>query len=223
VLNVTSHLCSNCVSCVLKPRILRYECFTERPEAKNARWTFESAAEQSVFSSPMLRKQFATLHMFANTTHKVISLHLLFTDVNYFQEVEVTLRPTVNRPFILGVRRPSGTRDQFYFLLEIFFGQLRFCNFVAPSLTRGWVCNLLVQLILGLARAVTLGSKSRRTHGHILLSSETPPTWRARFPYLYPPGTRWTSYTPGHWVPLLSPLTTRRDYGLGILTRLHTG
>jgi hypothetical protein len=40
----------------------------------------------------------------------------------------------------------------------------------APSLTIGWVCNLLVQLFLVLARAVTLGSKSRRTHGHILLS-----------------------------------------------------
>jgi hypothetical protein len=35
---------------------------------------------------------------------------------------------------------------------------------------RGWVCNLLVQLLLGLARAVTLGSKSRRTRDHILLS-----------------------------------------------------
>jgi hypothetical protein len=40
----------------------------------------------------------------------------------------------------------------------------------APSLTRGCVCNLLVQLLLGLARTVTLGSKSRRTHDHILLS-----------------------------------------------------
>jgi hypothetical protein len=35
---------------------------------------------------------------------------------------------------------------------------------------RGWVCNLLVQLLLGLARASNLGSKSRRTHDHILLS-----------------------------------------------------
>jgi hypothetical protein len=26
--------------------------------------------------------------------------------------------------------------------------------------------------------------------------SETPPTWRARSPYLYPPGTGWPSYTP---------------------------
>jgi hypothetical protein len=36
--------------------------------------------------------------------------------------------------------------------------------------TRGWVCNLPVQLLLGLARAVTPGPKSRRTHDHILLS-----------------------------------------------------
>jgi hypothetical protein len=50
-----------------------------------------------------------------------------------FFEVEVTLRPTVSQPVSLGVRRPSGTRDQFYYLLEIFFRQLRFCNFVAPS------------------------------------------------------------------------------------------
>jgi hypothetical protein len=32
------------------------------------------------------------------------------------------------------------------------------------------------------------------------VSSETPPTWRARFRYLYPPGTGWPIYTPGHWV-----------------------
>jgi hypothetical protein len=36
-------------------------------------------------------------------------------------KIKVTLRPTVSRPVRLGVRRPSGTRDQFLFLLEIFF------------------------------------------------------------------------------------------------------
>jgi hypothetical protein len=40
----------------------------------------------------------------------------------------------------------------------------------APSLARGWVCNSLLQLLLGLARAVTLGSNSRWTPDHILLS-----------------------------------------------------
>jgi hypothetical protein len=33
------------------------------------------------------------------------------------------------------------------------------------------------------------------------LRFETPPTRRARFPYLYSPGTWWPSYTPRHWVP----------------------
>jgi hypothetical protein len=39
-----------------------------------------------------------------------------------------------------------------------------------PSLMRRCLCNLLVQLLLGLARAVTLGSKSRRSLDHVLLS-----------------------------------------------------
>jgi hypothetical protein len=98
-------------------------------------------------------------------------------------EVEVNLRPTVNRPVCPVVRRPSGTCDQFFFLFEISFRQLRLCYFVAPSLTRGRVCNLLVQLLLGLARAVTLGPKSRRTHGHILLS-------HLRIPQPGEPGSR---------------------------------
>jgi hypothetical protein len=43
----------------------------------------------------------------------------------------------------------------------------------------GWVCSL--QLLLDLTSAVILGSESRRTNDHILLSGfETSPTWRAR-------------------------------------------
>jgi hypothetical protein len=57
--------------------------------------------------------------------------------------VEVNLRPTVSRPVCLGVRHPSVTPDQFFFLLEISFRQLRVCYFVAPSLTCGRVCILL--------------------------------------------------------------------------------
>jgi hypothetical protein len=71
-------------------------------------------------------------------------------------KVRVTLRPTVSRPVRLGVRRPSGTRDKFLFLLEIFFRHLRVCYFVAPSLTRGRVCNLLLLLLL--ESVVPLGS-----------------------------------------------------------------
>jgi hypothetical protein len=55
--------------------------------------------------------------------------------------------------------------DRFFFLLEIFFRQLRVCYFVASSLTKG---RLL--LLLGLDRVVPLGSESLGTQDHILLS-----------------------------------------------------
>jgi hypothetical protein len=42
------------------------------------------------------------------------------------------------------------------------------------------------------------------------LMFEDPPAWRARSPYLYPPGTGSLSYTTRHWVPFSSPPTTRR-------------
>jgi hypothetical protein len=117
------------------------------------------------------------------------------------EEVEVKLRQS---GVYLGVRHPSGTRDHIFFLLEIFFRPLQVCYFVASSMTRGRVCNLLY--LLGLASAVPRDSRPY----FIVPILETPPTWRARFPYLYPPGTGWPRYTPGHWVPFPSPNTTRR-------------
>jgi hypothetical protein len=42
------------------------------------------------------------------------------------------------------------------------------------------------------------------------LRFETPPTWRARSPYLYLPGTGWFGYNSRYWVPFPSPPTTRR-------------
>jgi hypothetical protein len=41
-------------------------------------------------------------------------------------EVEINLQPSVSRPVCPGVRGPLGTRDQFFFLLEISFRLLRF-------------------------------------------------------------------------------------------------
>jgi hypothetical protein len=54
---------------------------------------------------------------------------------------------------------------------------------------RGWVCRL--QLLLGPAGLMTTFYRLR---------FETPPTWRARSLYSYPPGTGWLGYTPRHWV-----------------------
>jgi hypothetical protein len=133
------------------------------------------------------------------TSHNPIGLQGLLRDNFTFLltdiEVEVKLRPTVNRPVCLGVRRPSGTRDQFLFLLEMFFRQLWVCYFVAPFLARGRVCNLLVLLILA-----SVVPRDWRPY-FIVPILETPPTWRARFPYLYLPRTSWPRYTPGTGFP----------------------
>jgi hypothetical protein len=102
----------------------------------------------------------------------------------------------------------SGTRNQFFFILETFFRHLR-VYFIAPSLTRARVCNLLLLLVL--TRAVPLGSVSCGTQPYFIVPFlETPPTWRTGSLYLYPPGAGWPRYSSGHWVPFPSPLSTRR-------------
>jgi hypothetical protein len=94
-----------------------------------------------------------------------------------------------------------------------FILQLNTCGYscyVILSLTKGQVCRL--QLLLVLARAVILRSESHGTHDHILLSQirDSPNLEGQVPPYLYPPSTRWPSYTSRHWVPFSSPPTTRR-------------
>jgi hypothetical protein len=67
-------------------------------------------------------------------------------------------------------------------------------------LTRGWVCNLLVQLLLGLARAVTLGSKSHRTHDPILLSHlRFPQPWGLRSRYDWRPVSQYVLASSPPW------------------------
>jgi hypothetical protein len=91
---------------------------------------------------------------------------------------------------------PWDSRRAFFFQLNTCFHS----PYVTFSLTRGWVCS--IQLLLAFASTLILRSDSRGTRDIFYsLKFETPPTWRARFPYLYPPGTGWSSYTPRHWFP----------------------
>jgi hypothetical protein len=71
----------------------------------------------------------------------------------------------------------------------IIFRQLRVCWCGATSLTRSRVCSF--QFLPSTASTAFLKSESHGTHEHILLSLflRLPPTWRARFLYLFPPGT----------------------------------
>jgi hypothetical protein len=66
-----------------------------------------------------------------------------------------------------------------------------------------FLCGALSDERTGLQFAVwSLNGPSRSETVTILycLNWDPPPTWRARFPYLYPPGAGWPSYTPGHRV-----------------------
>jgi hypothetical protein len=89
--------------------------------------------------------------------------------VQKFFFFEVILRPTVSRPVCLGAGHPSGSHDQFFFLLDIVFRQMSVCYYGGPSQTRGRVCDL--QLLLGLlASAVPLVCAFGGTHDQILFS-----------------------------------------------------
>jgi hypothetical protein len=58
----------------------------------------------------------------------------------------------------------------FFTSMENIIRHSLFSSYGEPSLRREWVCNLCVQLLLGLTSAVTLRSKSHRTCDYILLS-----------------------------------------------------
>jgi hypothetical protein len=64
------------------------------------------------------------------------------------------LRPPVSWPVYLGIKHPLGLTTRFFFTVK----QLRVCWCGALCLTRGRVC--LLQLLLGLASTVILGSES---------------------------------------------------------------
>jgi hypothetical protein len=73
-------------------------------------------------------------------------------------KVKVISWPIVSQPVCPGIRPPSGTHNQFFFFLlpwKICSDILPFSSCGAPSLTRGRVCNLSIQLLLGLVSTVT--------------------------------------------------------------------
>jgi hypothetical protein len=93
----------------------------------------------------------------------------------------------------LGIEYPCGTCDQILFPVGILLSEI--CGLVSIGRPL-WQEDGPLQCNHSIVW-VTQNLKPCFT-----VSSETPPTWRARFPYLYPPGTGWPSYTLGHWVKL---------------------
>jgi hypothetical protein len=114
------------------------------------------------------------------------------------------LRPTVNRPVSLCVKPHLVPKTRFFLVSES-------CGFdVGHPLWRedrsavyNWCWS---------SPAQSFSDQSPTGLMTILYSLrfETPPTWRARTMYLYPPRTGRPGYTPRHWVCFSSPPTTRR-------------
>jgi hypothetical protein len=125
----------------------------------------------------------------SNSWTRAFELHL----ITGWTEVEVTLRYD---------RRSVGKS------VLVSGSHLPYCG--TPALTRGRVCNLLYNCFWPLPEQSLWDPSPAELKPYFTVSFETPPTWRARYPYLYPPGTGWSSYSPGHWVPS-SSLTTRRS------------
>jgi hypothetical protein len=76
--------------------------------------------------------------------------------------LSLILRPTASQLVCLGIKHPSRAYDKIFITVR----QSRICWCGALSLTRGWVRRL--QLLLGLASAVILGSESRGTCDHVV-------------------------------------------------------
>jgi hypothetical protein len=127
---------------------------------------------------------------------------------------KVYMNESVSRLVRLGVRHPSGAGDQFFFLLEIFFRQLRVCYFVAPSLTRGRVCNLLLLLFLGSAVPLSI---------FYCPNSWDSPNLEGQVPVFISPRNRVGHIYPRALGSLSVASYDSQGYGGSILSCLHTG
>jgi hypothetical protein len=127
-------------------------------------------------------------------------------------------RSVGHRPVCLGVQSPSGVQDQIFSTVR----QFRVCCCGASSLTRGRVCRSRQLPVL--ARAVILGSESRGTHDHILLSQiRDSPNMEGQVPVFVSSRNTVVQLYPQALGSLFVASYDSQDYSGGIRTLLHAG
>jgi hypothetical protein len=104
-----------------------------------------------------------------------------------------------------------GPVTNIYFVLEIFFRQLRACYSVAPFLTRGRVCNLLNNCFWTLPEQSLLGRSPTELTTIFYCLIWDYPNLESQVHVFISPKNRVAQLYLGHWVPFLSPITTRRN------------
>jgi hypothetical protein len=130
------------------------------------------------------------LSLFFNRRFLVTNLSWLTLNSTTWVWIWHILRPTVTRPVCLGINPLLGLMTRFFNTVR----DLRVCWYGAPSLTRGRVC--LLQLLLSSPAQLFLGpSPAGLMTTLYCLRFDTPPTWRTRSLYFYPPGTEWPGYS----------------------------
>jgi hypothetical protein len=141
------------------------------------------------------------------------------TENTTYNRVRVTLRLAAYHQAVRLGDKPLETHDQRFVV------KLNICGhspYVTSPLTRGWVCHL--QLLLALASAVILRTKSLGTQSHILLSQvRHSPSLEGQVPVFI---TRRNTVTQLHPQALGSIFFASYDsqgYGGSIRPRLYTG
>jgi hypothetical protein len=149
------------------------------------------------------------------TTASDLNWSVCLQSLSILVRFKVMLWPTASQPVCLGVRHPSGAQDQVFITVR----QLQVCWCGCPLWweDRSVVYNCCWPLP---AQSFSGPSSAELMTVFCCLRLKTPPTWRARSPYLYPPGRGRPSYTPRHWVPSVTSYESQ-GYGGVIRTHLH--
>jgi hypothetical protein len=134
-----------------------------------------------------------------------LTLNPLFQTCLHKGKVKVMLQPTVSRPVFLGAKPHLLPKTRLLLLSDSFGFVGVGCPFWREDgpVIYNRCRSLAAQSFLHVSPVGLMTI-------FYFLRFETLLTWRARSLYLYPPGTRWPSYTPRHCVFFLSFPVTRR-------------